>query len=114
MARRLSLSADGKTLVLVDQTGVPAFVDVASGKEIAAGAGHKDAVQSVQFIANGQRLLTHDILPTRGFTTLINWDAATGKENTSFNIGGPGHIMAVSQDGAVIAMRRYNALRRKA
>jgi WD40 repeat protein len=70
----LSVSADGKTLAWADGPAVR-LVDLTTGKETNASAGHASAVRDVSFGRDGKTLLTW-----ADDATVRRWDAASGKE----------------------------------
>ncbi len=74
IASGLSVSPDGKLLAWADGPAVR-LVDLGTGKETNAGAGHAAALRDVLFGRDGKTLLT-----SADDFTLRRWDAATGKE----------------------------------
>jgi WD40 repeat protein len=70
----LSVSADGKTFAWADGPALR-LVDLTTGKETNASAGHASAVRDVSFGRDGKTLLTW-----ADDATVRRWDAASGKE----------------------------------
>jgi RNA polymerase sigma factor (sigma-70 family) len=70
----VTLSPDGKLLVLVGGANRPIFVDISSGKEVPLNSGHDNAIVSIQISPDGKRIITQDLSPK-----ICLWDTANGK-----------------------------------
>jgi WD40 repeat protein len=88
---------DGKTLMICGSSGLPRFVDLASGKEIAVAA-PAEAMTSIWFSANGKYLLTQQ---TNGL--YHKWDAASGKDLGPIAPAKPEQHVVISPDGRFAA-----------
>lgn len=94
----LSVSPDGKLLAWGDGPAVR-LVDLATGKEKNAAAGHAAALRDVRFARDGKTLLTW-----ADDTTIRRWDAATGKGVGQIAVPSKSHLFALpSPDERVLA-----------
>ncbi len=72
---RMALSPDAATLAVCGMENAPHFIDLATGKTIAAVAGPLKSIQTLQFGPDGKRLWT------RSLDNIFRlWEPATGKE----------------------------------
>src|SRR5439155_15383250 len=90
----MSLSPDGKTLVLYGTEFAPRFIDLTSGAEVANLAGHGMPVLSVRFTPDSKRLMTYTINPAVG-----RWDALTGKDLGLLPLPSQATQVTASSDG---------------
>jgi RNA polymerase sigma factor (sigma-70 family) len=104
----LSLSPDGKVLVLAGVENCPIFIDVASGQRLAPDAGHSRAIVNVRFTVDGKQLLTQDLAPA-----IRRWDALTGSSLGKVDLVGDGFQAAISSDGKIVALRTIEHCRDK-
>jgi WD40 repeat protein len=102
----MSLSPDGKTLLVIGSGYAIDLHDVASGKSLTASSGHSVALVAVQFTADGKQLLTRD---AEGM--MHRWSAGTGKDLGRLSMpepAGPAFLLAgggfaLSPDGKLMA-----------
>jgi WD40 repeat protein len=71
----MALSPDGNIMVVAGFGMAPVFLDLASGKAVAATPGHINPVVSVRFSSDGKSLLTQ----SSENEDACKWDARTGK-----------------------------------
>jgi WD40 repeat protein len=97
----LGLSPDGGTVVLAGDHALR-FLDLATGKEVAAAPGPATPVMAVQFTPDGKHLLTQI-----ADAPLHRWDARTGKDLGALPTDSL-HA-AISTDGKMLAVRSLAA-----
>jgi RNA polymerase sigma factor (sigma-70 family) len=70
-----AVSPDGRTLAAAAEDHTPLVIDLATGQDVFAPAGHPSAVRSIHYAADGKTIIT------RGDDGAVRrWDAATGRE----------------------------------
>jgi WD40 repeat protein len=97
--RSFAVADDGKSYLWPEGPTLH-LIDVATGKDRNAFAGHATFLQQVIFTADGKSLLT-----VAGEAVVRRWEAATGKESASF--ASPGYWdlgVALSPDGKILAL----------
>ena len=92
----ISLSPDGKILLLTGVENAPLFLDIASGKEIAGVFGHAKPIVALRFSLDGKRLLTQD-------PSIRQWDTGNGKDLGGLNLPNLPIQLAISPDGKIAA-----------
>jgi WD40 repeat protein len=92
-----TLSPDGRTIAVANQTGRVELWGAATGKLERALVGHRGDVRSVVFSADGKRLAS-----SGDDGTVRVWDAASGKELFRFPNAGPAPL-AFAPDGRTLA-----------
>jgi uncharacterized protein (TIGR03067 family) len=101
----VALSKDEKTLAAGFEDGSVMVWDVAAGK-VTTLVGHKLPVRSLAFTPESKMLLTGagELPKPKAAGELKLWNLATGKEETSYDVGdvGPVWAVAVSSDGRTI------------
>ena len=96
--RGLAFSPDGKTII-TDQGGVLRFFEAASGRErLASPEAHAGGVSIVRYTPDGRLVLT-----AGDDGTIRIWDSATGRQRRIIQEDGSVHVLAVSQDGKILA-----------
>jgi sugar lactone lactonase YvrE len=95
----LAFSPDGKLLAMAGENHAVHLVDVAGGQELGVAAGHRAAVASVRYTADGKTVTT-----TSEDFSIRAWDAATGKELWQFKLTDGSGVHALSADGRILAV----------
>jgi WD40 repeat protein len=96
----LSISPNGKTLLLTGIDNAVHLIDVAAGKEIVSNAGSPEPLVSVAYSADGKHVLTRS-----GSSLLCKWDATKGSEMEKIQLAAV--VPAITPDGRLVA--RWNA-----
>ena len=97
-AAGMEFSPDGKLLALGGENQSVRLVDLATGKEIAFGGGHRSAIAKVTYSADGKTLTT------RGDDGTIRiWETATGKELRRVKLPKNAWNYSLSADGKILA-----------
>jgi WD40 repeat protein len=73
----LSLSPDGRILVVSDQARALRLWDVATGKELGQFKGHQGDIETVAFASDGSKLISGS-----SDTTALTWDVASPRKST--------------------------------
>ena len=99
-AATMTVAPDGQTFVLSGQDQMIHFIDIASGKELESptGKGHLSSVDFVRFSPDGKQLWTQSL-----GSTLVKWEAKTGKELGEMRAPAGGFRPALSADSRFLA-----------
>jgi WD40 repeat protein len=100
---RLSLSPDGKTLVLDGREHVPEFIDLSTGKEIAPWVGHTKPVSQIQFTMDGKHLWTLAGDGMKDQNSMHKWDVVSGKDLGVVALPQGSVHVTPSPDGKILA-----------
>jgi RNA polymerase sigma factor (sigma-70 family) len=93
----LAFSADGKTVAAAVNHAIRLW-DAAGGKEVRPGAGHTGAVLHLHYSADGRALLS-----SSGDGLVCLWEAASGKQRSTFPGGQFAGVASLSPDGELVA-----------
>jgi WD40 repeat protein len=101
----MTLSPDGKMLVLGGTDSTLQFIDVASGKEAGEAAGYGAPMLAVHLSADGKEMFT-----TGNDGGLRKWDAATGKDHGQIATPAQALNTIITADGRVIAYQKVGQM----
>jgi Tol biopolymer transport system component len=107
--RIASFSPDGTTLALGNSPGTSSVIrimDVATGKDLSGGGGHRGTITGLAISADGKSVTTRSL-----DNTVRQWDAATGKElsRLTFPTATLTYYAALSPDGRLVAVQPTGA-----
>jgi WD40 repeat protein len=102
----IAVSPDGTTLAAAAEDHTPLIIDLATGKDVFAAAGHPSAIRSIHYSADGKTVIT------RGDDGAVRrWDAATGKEagrtvlpagDTAASLSGDGRTFVTAERARLV------------
>ena len=101
--RGMSLSPDGKTLVLDGFEQVPEFIDLHSGKQVAPWVGHTEPVVQLRFTIDGKYLLTLAGKNVMHDNSMHKWEVGSGKDLGAGALPQGAVHVTPSPDGKVLA-----------
>jgi len=107
--RGAAFAPDGTTLALTNSPGITAVIhviDVATGKELSGGGGHRGSVMGLAVSADGKTVTTRST-----DNAVRQWDPATGKERglLTFPAATLTGFSALSTDGRLVAVHTTGA-----